>query len=222
MTPGLSKVIQDKSVLESLLYALLRVEQPLLINTGLIEHLNLSPLLEDGQPLHRWDDFAPYLQPLAFSLRVHILVNSDQDEHEENWPQTITNLEQLVESGSTPYARNVLFLATIRGFLKGKKVLRRACALVLSRQAAIGMLFPIPWTAAADFTVAELREKIFSLGCDSEGSGCQGNGPESLLTHEAVLSQLAELCGDEDENCRDTCAKTFIKLAGHGMHSKAW
>jgi Family of unknown function (DUF6535) len=137
-TPGLPKTINDGPKLESLLYALLRIEQPLHIDKGPTNNHALSSLLDEGRPLHRWDDFEPYLQALAFSLRVHMLVNCDRDDHDENWEETVKSLTCMAEIGSVPYIRGILFFATIRGLLRGQKIVRRACGIILSKQVSIG------------------------------------------------------------------------------------
>lgn len=138
LTPGLPMIVDGTPRLESLLYALLRVEQPLFINEQGAHTSTFNSLVKSGQPLHRWDNFEPYLQGLAFSLRVHILVNHDEDDHDTNWAQTTENLERMVETGAPQYIQSILFLATIRGLIRGKTVLRRTCVLVLSKQVFTG------------------------------------------------------------------------------------
>ena len=138
VTPGLPKTIINPPLLEALLHALLRIEQPLYIDAEVTGTLTVASQLPEGHALHRWDDFEPYLQPLAFSLRVHILLNYGQDDHEENWTQTIQSLERLASMGCSPHIRGVLFFAALRGFLRGQTLLRRACEQILSKQILIG------------------------------------------------------------------------------------
>jgi hypothetical protein len=137
-TPGLPKTTNDRPKLEGLLYALLQIEQPLQIDEGPTNNNKLSSLLGEGRPLHRWDDFEPYLHALVFSLRVHMFVNCGKDDHHENWEETIKSLNQMAEIGSTPYVRGILFFATIRGLLRGNKIVRRTCGIILSKQVTIG------------------------------------------------------------------------------------
>ncbi|KIM27730.1 hypothetical protein M408DRAFT_163809 [Serendipita vermifera MAFF 305830] len=138
LTPGLPKLVNNGPQVEDLLYALLRTEQPLNIDDGPVQNPAVTSLLEEGQALRRWDDFKPFLQTLAFSLRVHMLVNRNQDDHDENWSQTTENLGRMAEAGSTPYIRSILFFATLRGLLKGKSILRKTCGIILSKQIVIG------------------------------------------------------------------------------------
>jgi hypothetical protein len=138
VTPGLPKTTDDGPKLEGLLYAVLQIEQPLRIDEGPANNYVPSSLLDEGRPLHRWDDFEPYLHALVFSLRVHMLVNSNRDDHDENWEETVKNLTRMAEIGSVPYIRGILFFATIRGLLRGKKIIRRTCGIILSKQVGIG------------------------------------------------------------------------------------
>ena len=138
VTPGLPKLLNSGPQVEDLLYALIRIEQPLRIDDGPAVNPAHTLLLEDGEALRRWDDLKPYLQTLAFSLRVHMLVNRKRNDHDENWTQTTENLSRMAETGSPPYIRSILFFATIRGLLKGKKNLRRTCGIILSKQIVIG------------------------------------------------------------------------------------
>jgi hypothetical protein len=137
-TPGLRKTTNDGPRLEGLLYALLRIEQPLQIDEGPTNNHKLSSLLGEGRPLHRWDDFEPYLQALVFSLRVHMFVNCDMDDHDENWEETVKSLTRMAEIGSAPYIRSILLFATIRGLLRGRTTVRRTCGIILSKQVNIG------------------------------------------------------------------------------------
>ncbi|PVG00525.1 hypothetical protein CPB86DRAFT_701225, partial [Serendipita vermifera] len=139
LVPGLPKSIDNASQVECLLYALLQIEQPPDLYTTIQDTSLPMILLDEGQCLRRWDDFEPQLQALAFSLRVHMLLNRNEDDHDENWIQIVRNLKSMGEAGSPPNIRKILLFATVRGLLSDKAILQRTCAIVLSRQIPIGM-----------------------------------------------------------------------------------
>ncbi|KIM34571.1 hypothetical protein M408DRAFT_98222 [Serendipita vermifera MAFF 305830] len=138
VNPGLPKAVTNGLQVEPLLYALLQIEQPLVVTEGPARNLLYPSLLDEGQCLRRWDDFEPYIQPLVFILRVHTLVNCDVDDHEGNWSHTVESLNRMADMGLTPHIRELLFFATLRGFLKGRTVLRRTCEIILSKLLFIG------------------------------------------------------------------------------------
>lgn len=136
--PGLPKSIEDEPLVESLLYALLRIEQPLNITESRVGGTFALPLLREGGCLRRWDDFDPFLQTLAFSLRVHMCINCDIDDHEENWRQTKENLVRMVEMGAPQHVQQIMFFAAIRGLIMGQTILRRTCMLVFHKLILLG------------------------------------------------------------------------------------
>ncbi|KIM27228.1 hypothetical protein M408DRAFT_171114 [Serendipita vermifera MAFF 305830] len=197
LAPGLPKLTINRPQLEPLLCALLQIERSLSVDTGIVDTLPYTSLLDDGQCLHRWDDFEPYLQRLAFSLRVHALVNCGRDDHDENWTLTVENLNRMTEEGSPPHIRRHLFFAALRGFLKGHKLLRRTCELVLSKQ-----LFH-----------ADLRKEI----CAPGGFLDQNNGELSVsIILNEISERIAQLCGDDDPGSREIGSQMLLRCAKHG------
>jgi len=133
-----SKSTNNGTQVEILLDTLLQIECSALINAGEIDALTSTNVQKAEWSLYRWDDFEPYLQPIAFSLRVHMLVNRDEDDVDGSSGQIVKKIHRMAEMGSPPYIRITLLFATIRGLLKGRKILRRRCVLVLSEQVLMG------------------------------------------------------------------------------------
>ncbi|CAG8689609.1 7880_t:CDS:2, partial [Acaulospora colombiana] len=173
MAIGSAKPNEDlrRKKLENALIALLQLEQPLFIDmntSGLAESGQLDQpflyLLHDGQPLHRWDDFKPFLQPLVFSLRIHILVSSKQDDHMESWEQTKAKLHQMAKNGWMPYVWEVMLLAALRGFLHGGEMVHRSCGILIADFLSTGkhgetqVDNETPYYCAARMLVKELTE----------------------------------------------------------------
>ena len=132
-----SKPANNRTQVEILLDTLLQIECPSLINEGKIDALTSTNVQKAGWSLYPWDNFEPYLQPIAFSLRVHMLVNRDEDDV-DNPGRIAGSLHRMAEAGSPPYIRIILLFATIRGLLRGRKTLRRMCVVVLSEQVLRG------------------------------------------------------------------------------------
>jgi Family of unknown function (DUF6535) len=138
-TPGMPKLINNEAQFESLLHALLRIERPLLVNGRPSGNLGATSLLDEGQALHRWDDFRPHLQALVFSLRVHMLINRNLDDHDEMQTESAKSLSKMMETGSSPpYIRSILFFATVRGLVNGGRILRKTCGWIFSKQVLLG------------------------------------------------------------------------------------
>jgi hypothetical protein len=134
---GGSSMAEDADRLESVLFALVQIEQPLSMIERKQEtdkkHL-FRHILQPGYVLHRWDNFEPYLWPLTFSLRIHLLVSSNEDDGNDRWDQTIQNLIIMSRSSGKAFVRRVLFTAAIRGLLVGGENIQQACIVVLSEQ----------------------------------------------------------------------------------------
>ncbi|CAG8714276.1 6781_t:CDS:2, partial [Acaulospora colombiana] len=121
-----------------LLYVMLQLE---LWNASR-ERSNDSPfelLLQEGGVLHRWQDFKPNEQPLAFILRLHILVNCNIDDSDTNWQEHILGLVKVVNDPSVPWMKDILFNAATMGVKDGKENIRRMCGqLVKSNSSDLG------------------------------------------------------------------------------------
>ncbi|PVF91169.1 hypothetical protein CPB86DRAFT_719963, partial [Serendipita vermifera] len=136
-TSGISLTTEDADRLESILFALIQIEQPLSMSDEKEKTSEKHPfryLLEPGNILHRWDNFEPYLWPLTFSLRVHILISSNEDDGKDRWDQTIENLVLMSGSGGKAFVRKILLMAAMRGLLVGAENIRQACVIILSEQ----------------------------------------------------------------------------------------
>jgi len=130
-SPGHAIDIQDG---EAYLHAMLRLVQPV-AKRGKSELL--EELLQSGQALHRWDNFHPCLQALAFSLRIHILIHFDRDDFESQ-ERTKEKLRKMAEIASRPHVRRVMVTAAVIGFIYGKSNLQQMCDTVLLKQSKIG------------------------------------------------------------------------------------
>ncbi|PVF94133.1 hypothetical protein CPB86DRAFT_776782 [Serendipita vermifera] len=136
-TSGISRTPEDVDRLENILFALLQIEQPLSLSEEETKPYEKHPflyLLEPGNILHRWDNFEPYLWPLAFSLRMYILINSNEDDGKDRWDQTIENLVLMSGSGGKTFVRRILLIAAMRGLLVGAPNICQACVIILSEQ----------------------------------------------------------------------------------------
>jgi hypothetical protein len=126
-----SLVINNTPQLEAILLALLRIEQPLNLDHQTDQSLsipsNMATILPD------WEQFRPCLQPLAFSLRIHMLVNRRSDDRDEIWLQRVEALDRMARSPSNTYIRKILLFTTLRGLLRGEEHTRRECGIVFSR-----------------------------------------------------------------------------------------
>jgi hypothetical protein len=134
---GAPSTAEDADRLESVLFALIQIEQPLSMSEKKQETDDKHPfqhILQAGNILHRWDNFEPYLWPLTFSLRIHILISSNDDDRKDRWDQTIQNLILMSRSSGKAFVRRILLIAAIRGLLVGEENLQQACVIVLSEQ----------------------------------------------------------------------------------------
>jgi hypothetical protein len=140
-TSVVSRTVEEADRLESILFALVRIEQPLSMGERENKSGKKHPfryLLGQGKILHRWDNFEPYLWPLTFSLRIHILISSNDDDWKDRWDQTAENLILMSGSSGKAFVRRILLSAAIQGLLVGRENIRQACAIVLSEQLKTG------------------------------------------------------------------------------------
>ncbi|KIM24072.1 hypothetical protein M408DRAFT_27358, partial [Serendipita vermifera MAFF 305830] len=193
MIPGLPKETINSLQLESLLYALLQIEQPLAVDAESANHLPYIPLLDEGKCLRRWDDFEPHLHALVFSLRVHILVNCGRDDHREKWKQTKENLDQMASSGFLPHIKRVLFFAALRGFLVERPTLRITCGHVLSK-----LLFDV-----------DKRRKIRT-------PASMINTPKEGFLAFEISRIIGQLCGSDDSSSREISTQLLTRCSEYG------
>ena len=101
---------------------------------------HVSALLENGNPLHRWDAFPEELQALAFDVRTHLLVlcGSDHGNAEEGQKNWRTMLQK-----TAPNLRSTSVVAALRGLIEGKDNLRRVCAFRLAKYIETGTFLKI-------------------------------------------------------------------------------
>ena len=116
VVPGLPITVHDVGQAEAYLYALLRI-----VGSFAEERQNKLTFMEEsllrlGQPLHRWEDYMDYLQPLACALRIKILVATGCD-HDHIVPREGSEKE-MVTIGLPPYTRWILLSAMIEGLHK--------------------------------------------------------------------------------------------------------
>ncbi|PVF94825.1 hypothetical protein CPB86DRAFT_712455 [Serendipita vermifera] len=123
-----SLMINNTSQMEAALLALLKIEQPL----NLDDPGNRVSPLSSGL-VSNWEEFKPCLQSLAFSLRVHMLVNRNADARDELWLQRVEAFNRMSKYPSTAHVRKILLFSTLRGLLKGQEYIRRECGIVLSQ-----------------------------------------------------------------------------------------
>jgi hypothetical protein len=132
--PGQPMSTDDALRAEAYLYAMLRSVEPYSKAEQDKFGFMRESLLQLGQPLHRWDNFPCYLQPLAYAVRARILLATGIEDHAEQWEQTKRNLIKMASMGLVPEVRRVLVGATVEGLLAGEVQLQKACAIILCRQ----------------------------------------------------------------------------------------
>jgi hypothetical protein len=99
---------------------------------GKSNNSSFESLLKEGKALHRWQVFRPNEQPLACSLRLHILMNCDMDDPDTTWQGHILGLVKVVNDQQTSPMRDILFQAATRGVSSTKENLRRMCGVITS------------------------------------------------------------------------------------------
>jgi hypothetical protein len=126
-----SLIVNNTPQLEAVLLALLRIEQP----PNLVHEENQlsSKPPQMAMMLPDWEQFRPCLQPLAFGLRINMLINRKSDDRDEMWLQRVEALNRMAHNPSTIYVRRILLFITLRGILKGGEYTRRECGIVFSR-----------------------------------------------------------------------------------------
>jgi hypothetical protein len=114
-----------------LLYLMLQIE----LHTGSRDISNRSsfePLLREGDALHKWQEFKPMEQPLAFCLRLHIQLNSDIDDADTTWQGHVFGLVKAVNDPPNPLMKDILLSATASGTNSTKGNIRRLCGVIAS------------------------------------------------------------------------------------------
>lgn len=129
---GLAIQRQGLDRIEAYLYAIHQ-----LVQLEIDPSPSFRSLIEPGGVLHRWDDFEPCLQALAFSVRMHILILCGIDDHENEWSRTKSSLETLGNSGMHYGIRTILIGAIMRGMTRGMPKTGKICGLLIAHQVGI-------------------------------------------------------------------------------------
>jgi hypothetical protein len=137
-----SLALTNASQIQTILLSLLKIEDPFHLDDNKNpKDLVLPSWLEQVTPPN-WEEFKPHLQPLAFSLRIHMLVNRNEDDHRETWLQRVVALDRMAQNPSTLYVRKILLFAVLRGLLRGRENTRQECGIVLARLLTIRKFVP--------------------------------------------------------------------------------
>jgi hypothetical protein len=208
-----SLVMNNTSQLEAILLALLRIEQP--NNLGDYRE-PISPISSAMAVLPpNWEEFRPCLQPLAFSLRIHMLMNRNSDDNDELWLQRVDSLSRMAQDPSTMYVRKTLLFAALRGLLRGNEYTRRECGIVLSRllmtrkDAVLGCsMLLIDILVGSLEGVVEILEAQLQTSRQIQGS----------LDCQELSEKLTELISCEDTPSRRAGGRIIIILLSHGKH----
>ncbi|PVF94827.1 hypothetical protein CPB86DRAFT_627638 [Serendipita vermifera] len=196
-----SLTINNTPQIESILLALLRIEKPLHLDGQ--RNLAISASSNPVMMPPNWEEFRPCLQPLAFSLRIHMLVNASLDDRDELWFQRVDALDRMALNPSTSYVRSILLFAALRGLLQGEKYTRRECGIVFSRllmtlgslEEVVGILNSPLETYPNDRGLLdgpELSERIIDLLlCEDTASRCAGARILVVLMSHGKLNSVA-------------------------------
>jgi Family of unknown function (DUF6535) len=130
--PGLPITVVDEIRAEAYLHAMLRIAE-----SSSRADQNRILLIENsvqlGKPLHRWEDYTDYLQPIAFAVRMKIMLATGRDEDSIQRKRSESDLVKMAGMGMTPYVRWVLLNVTIEGLLEGKMEVRKMSGQVLGK-----------------------------------------------------------------------------------------
>jgi hypothetical protein len=130
--PGLPMiVVVDEIRAEACLHAMLKIVASSGGQTG--QNKDMENSIQQGKPLYRWEDYTDYLQPLAFPVRMKILLATGRDEDSIERERSKSKLLTMARMGMTPYVRQVLLNATVDGWLKGKTKIHRMSGRVLGK-----------------------------------------------------------------------------------------
>ncbi|PVG04918.1 hypothetical protein CPB86DRAFT_23130 [Serendipita vermifera] len=156
------------------------------------ERSPFEPLLKDGGTLHRWQSFRPDEQPLACSLRLHILMDCDMDESDTAWQGDILGLVKVVNEYPNSSMKNILFHAATRGVSSAKENLRRMCGVIMS-----------------DLL---LSNDIESLSNQLERSNRGTLGDNWRGNYQKIPQVLCKLCLDEDSGIREGAIEALVRI----------
>jgi hypothetical protein len=132
ITPGLPITVVDESRAEAYLYAMLRIME----SSSRVDQnraLLMENSVQSGKALYRWEDYTDYLQPLAFAVRMKIMLATGQDEDSIQGERSENDRMEMAGMGMTPYVRWVLLNVTVEGLLEGKTEVRKMSGQVLSQ-----------------------------------------------------------------------------------------
>jgi hypothetical protein len=93
---------------------------------------SFESLLREGNALHKWQEFRPMEQSLAFCLRLHILLNRDIDDGDTTWQGHVLGLVKAVNDPPNPFMKDILLFATALGVNSNKENIGRLCGVVTS------------------------------------------------------------------------------------------
>jgi hypothetical protein len=208
-----SLVLTSTPQVEAALLALLRIEQLLNLND---HRVSSSHLPSEIVVPPNWEEFRPCLQPLAFSLRIHMLINRNSDDQDELWLQRTEALNRMAQNPSMIYVRKLLLFAALRGLLKGDEYIRKECGIVLSR-----LLMTREYkneergsNLLNDSLVGTFEEIMKILDGRSEMIS-HGQGP---FDNPELSEKILYLLSCEDEASRRAGGRIMILLVSHSEH----
>jgi hypothetical protein len=212
-----SLLINNTPQLETILLALLRIEQPLNLDHQIDQAIwipsNMAMTLPD------WEQFRPCLQQLAFSLRIHMLVNRKSDDGDEIWLQRVEALDRMVQNPSSYYVRKVLLFTTLRGLLRGEEYTRRECGIVFSQLLMIREDRLIQEFIHADGSLVGTRDELVGI---MEALVNDAPNEHGLAGCRELSKKIIDLVSCEDEASRRAGARIMILLMLHGQSSASW
>ncbi|KIM33607.1 hypothetical protein M408DRAFT_19871 [Serendipita vermifera MAFF 305830] len=201
-SPGTS---EDGTRLEAILYALLRLEQPLTVTEEVTENSEFDFQLGEGQALHRWNDYPPYLQALTFCLRVHILIKCERDDQTGKWNETKKDLIRMVENGMAPYVKRIVMFSVIRGMLKGKPSVRKSCVIVLSKLVEI---------VGGVNNIDIVKEHAVNWKSDEGKDPKTPEVPEKVV----IIQEIIRLCADGEDEMRTAGIQILGAVMKYSRH----
>jgi hypothetical protein len=114
-----------------LLYLMLQIERDS-ASRGTPNSSSFGSLLTEGSALYRWQEFKPVERPLAFCLRLHILLNCDTDDGDTTWQGHVLGLVKAVNDPPNPFMKDILITATTLGVNSSKENIGRLCGVITS------------------------------------------------------------------------------------------
>jgi hypothetical protein len=130
--PGLPITVVDEIRAEAYLCAILRMVE----SSGPADQIKVLLMEnsgEGGKALCQWEDYTDHLQPLAFAVRMKIMLATGSDEDSSQRQRSESDLLRMAGMGMTPYVRWVLLNVTDEGFLEGKTEVREMSKQILSK-----------------------------------------------------------------------------------------